>query len=421
MARIKKFHLAGCPRGACECLWCLDFRPLGLYGPRQRLRFKTKKAAEQFLAENQTKVARGEYVEPAKIPTFAAAAEVWLAAKADRRPAHVADLRSRLNQHLLPRFGSERLDRISVAAVERLRDQLRQAKYAPRTINSTLRIVAAVFRAAIRRGEALRNPVDRIERAFMAARELKPGEETVSNDDTVSPDAVLSPGEIRALLAATTPGLYRTLFTMAALTGARSGELLALRWGDLETPNEGPSYVYIRRTVSWARVQGEEIRPRYYPPKTKAGLRRIPLPAELAMALRAWKLQCPPTPEELVFPAADRRPIRRSNALRYGLWPALRRAGLRRVNMHSLRHSFASALIMGGAAVTEVQSLLGHASRAITLRIYSHWFQTVDSGAVARLGQVILGSLSVPTESAGMWALSGHSNGRTAPENAINP
>jgi len=95
-----------------------------------------------------------------------------------------------------------------------------------------------------------------------------------------------------------------------------------------------------------------------------------------------------------VFPAADGRPLPRSNALRYGLWPALRRAGLRRVNMHSLRHSFASALIMGGAAVTEVQPLLRHASPAITLRIYSHWFKTVDSGAVARLSRVILGSLS---------------------------
>ena len=65
--------------------------------------------------------------------------------------------------------------------------------------------------------------------------------------------------------------------------------------------------------------------------------------------------------------------------------------------MHSLRHSFASALIMGGAgvraaSVTEVQALLGHASPAITLRVYSHWFSSADSGAVARLSNTILGS-----------------------------
>jgi hypothetical protein len=63
--------------------------------------------------------------------------------------------------------------------------------------------------------------------------------------------------------------------------------------------------------------------------------------------------------------------------------------------MHFLRHSFASALIMGGAPVGEVQTLLGHASPAITLRIYSHWFKAQDSGAVGKLSALILGSKKV--------------------------
>jgi len=61
---------------------------------------------------------------------------------------------------------------------------------------------------------------------------------------------------------------------------------------------------------------------------------------------------------DLVFPAADGRPVRRSNALRYELRAALRKAGLRRVNMHSLRHSVASAFIVNGAAVTEIKRCL---------------------------------------------------------------
>ena len=79
--------------------------------------------------------------------------------------------------------------------------------------------------------------------------------------------------------------------------------------------------------------------------------------------------------------------MHRSTALRYGLWPALSRAGLRRVNMHSLRHSFASALIMAGAPVTEVQSLLGHSSPAVTLKVYSHWFKNVETDSVDRLAK----------------------------------
>src|SRR5262249_19540664 len=153
-------------------------------------------------------------------------------------------------KHILPRFGALRLDRITVGAVEKLRDDLRADRYAPRTINTIIRIVGAVFCAAIRRGEAITNPVDRLERAFMAARELQAGEdEGVSNDDTVSPDAILSPDEIRAMLNEATPGLYRALFTTAALTGARSGELFALRWGDVEMPKSAVAHIYIRRTV----------------------------------------------------------------------------------------------------------------------------------------------------------------------------
>ncbi len=421
MASIKRFHQDECNGQNCECAWRLDYRPLGTQGPRRRLFFPTKKAAEKHLAETSAKASRGEYLDRTKVPAFKDAAELWFKSKTDRRASHVADLRARLDKHILPRLGALRLDRITVGAVEKLRDDLRTDGYAPRTINTIIRIVGAVFRAATRRGEAISNPVDRVERAFMAARELQAGEdEGVSNDDTVSPDAILSPDEIRAMLNEATPGLYRALFTTAALTGARSGELFALRWGDVEMPKSAAAHIYIRRTVSWARVKGEDIRPRFYPPKTRAGVRKIPIPVELAAALRTWKLQCPATADDLVFPATDGRPIRRSNALRYGLWSALRRAGLRRVNMHSLRHSFASALIMGGAAVTEVQSLLGHASPAITLRIYSHWFKTVDSGAVGRLSQMILGNVGTAAETGEKWAISGHSNRRAAIGDAIN-
>src|SRR5208282_1366027 len=70
----------------------------------------------------------------------------------------------------------------------------------------------------------------------------------------------------------------------------------------------------------------------------------------------------------------------------------LSRAKLRRVSMHSLRHSFASSLIAAGAPVTEVQMLLGHSNPEITLRVYSHWFKSVKTDSVARLAKTISGS-----------------------------
>src|SRR5260370_29405417 len=85
------------------------------------------------------------------------------------------------------------------------------------------------------------------------------------------------------------------------------------------------------------------------------------------------------------------QPMHRRSALRYGLWQALSRAGLRRVKMHSLRHSFASALIMAGAPVTEVQSLLGHSSPAVTLKVYSHWFKNIEPDSIDKLASGLTG------------------------------
>jgi hypothetical protein len=85
------------------------------------------------------KASRGEYVEPAKIPTFAELAEDWYQSKTDRRPSHVSDLRTRLDKHILPIFGTYKLDRITVAAVEKFRNDLRDRGYARRCYLSAIR------------------------------------------------------------------------------------------------------------------------------------------------------------------------------------------------------------------------------------------------------------------------------------------
>lgn len=390
MARIRKFHLGGCRGGDCSCLWELDFRPQGAYGLRRRLRFQTKKAAEKFLSETQVQVARGEYVEPLKVPPFDEAAERWYRTKAHRRPSHVCDLRQRLDKHILPRFGSLRLDRISVAEVEKFRDDLIAAGYAYRTINVILRIMSAVFRLAIKYSECTRNPIELVERATLAAREVNPGQEgEASISDAVVPDNVLSPGEIKRLLGAAGPGFEKTLFETAYVTGAREGELLALVWSDVELPKEGPGKMAIRRTLSWAGLKGEKERAKFFPPKTKAGRRTISLPEPLVGDLRRWKLRCPSSAEGLVFPDIDGSPLKREKLLRAHFRPALSRAGLRRTTFHALRHSCASAMIAAGAPITEVQHRLGHASPAITLGVYSHFMKQAESGAADRLAAVI--------------------------------
>ncbi len=172
MASIRKFHVASCTGKDCSCLWVLDYRPLGLFGPRRRGRFKTRKQAEQFQIDTVQKASRGDYVEPAKVPTFGEVAEDWFKSKLGRRPSHTFNLRTRLDKQILPVIGKQKLDRITVEAVEKLRDKLREEEYAHRTINRILWIVGAVFRLAIKRGQYSKNPVDSVERAVQPAREL---------------------------------------------------------------------------------------------------------------------------------------------------------------------------------------------------------------------------------------------------------
>ena len=228
-------------------------------------------------------------------------------------------------------------------------------------------------------GRCATNPLDRVDRARKPAREITSQDR--HDGDVVGPDNILDPTEIRRLLEAANPGLDRTLFLTAFVTGAREGELLALRWADVELTTQGSGKMAIRRSLSWARLKGEEMRPRYFPPKTKAGRRVIHIPDELVTALKRWKLQCPQSEEDLVFPTPDGQPLCRDRLLRTRFYPALARARLRRVTFRSLRHSCASAMIADGAAITEVQNQLGHSNPSITLGIYSHWFKNAKAAA----------------------------------------
>ncbi len=389
MASIKRIHKAECTGGECDCPWRLDYRPQGLSAPRQRIEFPTKKAAEKHRASTAVKVSRGEYIEPAKIPTFEQVSKEWLHEKSDRHPATVQGWRVHIRH--LAKLNPMRLDRIDVAVIEGVRDELR-ARLNPKTISAILTTCAAVFKLAIRRGYTISNPAAIAERPRRGVAELSTDADCTESGQglrAVRPDEVLSADEIRRLIEHAESGLYRTLFTTIAATGLRSEEAYALKWSDVQLHD---GQLFVRRSLSWARKPDEKgrVRPKFYEPKTRAGYRTMPLPAGLVAALKVWKLQSPKSEHDLVFCRADGQPLHRSNVLRQGLYPALRRAELRGANIKTLRHSYASGLIASGAPITEVQHRLGHSNPAVTLKVYSHWFPDADTGAVDRYAEGFL-------------------------------
>jgi hypothetical protein len=111
-----------------------------------------------------------------------------------------------------------------------------------------------------------------------------------------------------------------------------------------------------------------------------------------------WKLSCAISKWDLVFPKKDGAPHDRKTILRSGLYPAIRRAEVKKLDMHALRHTFASLLLSQGTPITEVSSYLAHADPQITLKVYSHWIPRTKTDSISRLAGLIFNAKQAAKE-----------------------
>lgn len=128
-----------------------------------------------------------------------------------------------------------------------------------------------------------------------------------------------------------------------------------------------------RRLVrGMAEIRRTQRRGVFSAPKSKASRRIIELPPPLIEELERWRQICPKSKRNLVCPSVTGLPMQASALLQRGFYPALDRAGTRRVRYHDLRHAWASNLLEAGANIADVSRDLGHANVYITLKIYTH-------------------------------------------------
>ena len=194
----------------------------------------------------------------------------------------------------------------------------------------------------------------------------------------------LSPDQARKLIATAyaTGDRYAALHVLALHTGLRKGEMLGLRWDDLDLDATTPS-LQVRRTMSETRTGH-----RFELPKSGKS-RSIKLSRKAVEALRSHrarqaeeKLRLGSLWQEggLVFPTMTGTTTSGTNLLGRYFRPLLKRAGLPPVRLHDLRHTCATVLLMAGKHPKYVQELLGHASISITLDTYSHVIEGMDGG-----------------------------------------
>src|SRR5262249_28511964 len=152
--------------------------------------------------------------------------------------------------------------------------------------------------------------------------------------------------------------------------------------------------VSIRRNWSGHYRDGEPV---FWTPKSKHSIRKFSVPDELCLALKKWKLQCPVSKWDLIFPKPDGRPQDRKATWR-AMGATVRKANenakdenekLRRLTVHSLRHSFASIHLMNGTPIPEVSAMLGHANVNITLTVYTHFIPKMQTDSSSRFAAAI--------------------------------
>ena len=168
----------------------------------------------------------------------------------------------------------------------------------------------------------------------------------------------------------------RTLLLCAVLTGMRRGELFGLRWEDVDLESHR---LFIRRAL-W--------RGRFVTPKSRRSRRTIDLAPTLRAALTKLSSRFQ---GDLVFCSADGKAVDPDNFIHRDWVRVLRRAGLRRIRFHDLRHTYASLLIAQGAHPKYIQAQLGHASIQTTLDRYGHLMPDAHAAEARKLDRLVFG------------------------------
>jgi integrase len=322
--------------------------------------------AKQVLAERMWERRNGKFRlsrQPITVKQFAAKWDedyVTVQLRLGRMKESSAEsCRSCLRLHVVPFFERIRLDAITLPLVREFMKALLAKELSPKSVLNVMVVLKEMFKHAVQWDYLDANPAQYAERPRAEEQEMQ----------------ILAPPEIRRLLdAAAEP--TRTMLLCAVLTGMRRGELLGLRWEDVDL--EGHR-IFIRRAL-W--------RGKFVTPKSRRSRRTIDVAPTLRVALAKF-----PTRFQggLVFCNPDGKPIDPDNFAHREWVRVLRRAELRRIRFHDLRHTYASLLIAQGAHPKYIQAQLGHASIQTTLDRYGHLMPDVHAAEARKLDRLVFG------------------------------
>ncbi|HEY2705025.1 MAG TPA: tyrosine-type recombinase/integrase [Candidatus Dormibacteraeota bacterium] len=328
-------------------------------GRRRRWYGRTRAAAHDKLVAALTEVGRGVVAAAPAELTLADYLTGWLMdVKPSLRPSAWGAYERHLRNHALPTLGRKRLVRLEPTDLRALYRRLVDGGLSPTTVRHVHGVLRRALGQAARDGLVARN----VAALVTPPRRAEPGRN------------VLDPDQARAFLEAARGDRLEALYVLAVTTGMREGELLALRWADVDL---SAGVVSVRGT------------------KTAGSRRQVALTNLAVAALRhrreaaAVEAGIIGNPGDLVFPSTAGTPILASNLIRRSFAPLLGRAALPRIRFHDLRHTAATLMLGRGVHPKIVSEMLGHATIAITLDLYSHVTPTMQAGAAAELDALL--------------------------------
>jgi integrase len=313
----------------------------------------------------------------ARTRTFGDWLDEWLAMKARQRTrlTTLRGYRWLIHDHIRPNLGNQRLDKLTPTDVRRLIE----AKAASERSAQTVRLIHALIRnllADAEREELVPRNVAKLVRPPSVHREEV---------------RVLNTEQARRLVAVIQGDRLEALWLCALTLGLRRGELLGLRWADIDFSHRT---LTVRQALQ--RVGGRLV---LVEPKTALSRRTVPVPAPTLTALRARRKQQNAdrlaagtawSDSGLVFTTHSGAPLEPRNLNRS--WYALRKkAGLGEVRLHDLRHSCASFLLAAGSSPRTVMKTLGHSQIGLTMNTYAHVLPDVERAAVDAAAETIFG------------------------------
>jgi integrase len=353
---------------------------------REWVNYPTFGQAEEARAKRRLEVKTGEAVGRSKL-LLGAYLDDWLEKHRIQKPLRLTTYTRYeciIRVNIKPTLGTVPLQRLTRKQVEHLcyclqvsgRADGKGGGLSARSVRNVLRLLSEALRHAVALQYLSKNPCEG----------MRPP--TAKQADM----AFWQPDEVKRFLDLLQGEHYGALFLLDLATGLRRGELLGVRWQDLDLE---AGVLHVRQSL--VEVKG---RLHFSEPKTARGQREIHLPPRVVVALEdhrkrqlEWRLACGPEWAEgdLVFTTADGRPLMPRNVYRRFV-QLVGRSGLPRISIHGLRHSAASLLWAETRDLLLVSQVLGHAQPSTTANIYAHLMKDAPRRAAEAMDRALFGS-----------------------------